>query len=254
MDCRIASGKIYAKDLSAPDQPYLFLGNAQLALAISEEEQTLPDYTNVAGGNACSVRDISGVALTMTMYSFDKKNLALAVYGEASDGAGAAVVNEAVQLFAEGTTPLEFMWDGTTPPNLTVGATVYAVDVDYTISAGGITVIPGSALDTAIAASVTGTPKFLTGAIDYTHEDADVVEALTTSGKTFALRVHTQNKAAGGASEIWDYWKVQFGPTGGLNIITREFGSFEVSGEVLPDATRGVGESQYFRIQQAKVA
>lgn len=246
--CRIAAGRIYAKDLSVANQPYLPIGNAQLALAISEEEQTLPDYQNVAGGNACSVRDISGVALTMTMYDFDLKNLAIAVYGEASNPAGGNVVNEAVDLFVDGIAPLEFM--PTNTGTLNVGATVYTHGTDYLVGPGGITVIPGSALETAINGTGVGTPKRLAAVFDYTYDVEDVVEGLVTSGKSFALLVVTQNKAAGGKAEVWRFHKVQFGPTGGLNIITREFGSFEISGEVLADESQPIGESQYFTIQQ----
>lgn len=248
--CRIAAGKIYAKDLSIANQPYLPIGNAQLSLAISEETQELPDYTNVAGGNACSVRDISGVALTMTMYDFDLKNLAMAVYGAASNPIAGAVVNEAIDLFNLGLAPLQFMPINT--GTLNVGATVYVVDVDYKVGPGGITVITGSALDTAITTTGVGTPKRLAAQFDYNYAVEDVVEALVTSGKLFSLVVVTQNKAAGGKGEVWRFFKVQFGPTGGLNIITREFGSFEISGEVLADTTQGVGQSQYFTIQQAQ--
>jgi hypothetical protein len=250
--CRIAAGKIYAKDLSVANQPYLPIGNAQLAIAIEEEEQTLPDYTNVAGGNACSVRDISGVGLTLTMYDFDKKNLALAVYGAYGAPAGASIVDEPVQLFEEGIAPVAHM--PTNTGTLEVGATTYVAGTDYNVTAGGIQVIAGSALATAIAASPDGDPPYLDALFSYTHGIEDVVDALVTSGKTFALLVDAKNKAAGGAAEVWRFHKVQFGPTGGLNVITREFGSFEVGGEVLADDTQPDGESQYFTIQQAQVA
>lgn len=247
--CRIAAGTVYLKDLSVPNQPYLSVGNAQASLGITEEVQELPDYESVSGGNACAVRDIDSVELTLTMYDYDKKNLALAVFGEASNPAGAAVVNEPVQLFQTGKTPLAFM-----PSPLTVavnvGVTSYVQDTDYTVDAGGITVIPGSALDTAIAAAG-GTPKFLAGEADYAYVVEDVVEALVTSGKTFAAMIHTKNKAAGGKPEVWRLHKVQFGPTAALPIISREFGQFEVKGEVLSDDTQGAGESKFFKIQMA---
>jgi len=247
--CRIAAGKIYAKDLSLADQPYYPIGNAQLALAITEQTQDLPDYESIAGGNACSVKDITGVSLTMTMYDYDKKNLALAVFGTASAPAGGNIVDEPIRLHADGAlNPTQFM--PTNTGTLNVGATTYVAGTDYTVTGGGILVVPGSALETAINTTGTGTPKGLDGLFDYTYGTEDVVEALVTSGKTFALVVVTQNKAAGGKQEVWKFYEVQFGPTGGLNIITKEFGSFEVAGEVLADTTRPPGESQYFTIQQ----
>lgn len=247
--CRIAAGKVYAKDLSVANQPYLPIGNAQLQIAIAEDTQELPDYTSVAGGNACSVRDISGVSLTLTMYDYDKANLALAVFGAASVQAAGATVAEAVMAFSGGAVnPLAKMPTiGTVV--VKVGATVYVENTDYTVVPGGFIVIAGSALDIAIIAG-TGTPKHLAVTVDYTHADSDLVKALVTSGKTFGIYVDCQNKAAGAKGENWLFHKVQFGPTGALAVITREFGSFEVAGEVLADTTQGVGESQYFKVQQ----
>lgn len=247
--CRIAAGTIYLKDLSVPNQPYLSVGNAQASLAITEEVQELPDYESVAGGNACAVRDVDSVELTLTMYDYDKKNLALAVFGSSSAPAGASAVDEPIQVFLEGKTPLEHM--PTNTGTLTVGPTTYLPNVDYLIDAGGVSVIAGSALAIAIAAAG-GTPKFLAALIDYTYATEDVVEALVTSGKTFAAMIHCKNKAAGAKAEVWRLHTIQFGPTAALPIISREFGQFEVKGELLSDSTQGVGESKFFKIQQAQ--
>jgi hypothetical protein len=248
--CRIAAGKVYIKDLGVAAQPYLAVGNAQASLAITEETQELPDYTNPAGGNACSVRDVSGVELTLTMYDFDKKNLALAVFGTSSSPAGGAVVAEAVSAFVDGITPLAHI-----PTVGTVvvknGATTYVENTDYTVTGGGFTVIAGSALATA-AAGGGGTPPKIAVTVDYNYAIADVVEALTTSGKTFAMMVECRNKAADGKYEVFRLHKVQFGPTAGLPIISREFGSFEVKAELLADTTQGAGTSQFFKILQAQ--
>lgn len=246
--CRIAAGTVYIKDLSAANQPYLSVGNAQASLAISEQVQDLPDYESVAGGNACSVRDVDSVELTLTMYDYDKKNLALAVFGTPSAPAGASITDEPVKMFADGITPLAHM--PTNTGTLTNGATTYVVNTDYTVSAGGLKTVAGSALETAINGSGTGTPKYLACLFDYTYATEDVVEALVTSGKTFSLLIHCKNKAASSKNEVWHLYTVQFGPTAGLPIISREFGQFEVKGELLSDATQAVGTSKFFKIQQ----
>jgi hypothetical protein len=248
MGCRILAGMVYVKDLSVANQALLPIGNAQASLAITEETVDLPDYTNPAGGNACSVRDISGVELTLTMYDFKPENIALAVFGAVTAGVGAVVVAEPVMAFAGGgTNPLaNIPTKGTV--HVKVGATTYIEDTDYGVSGGGFVVIAGSALETAIVAGI-GTPKHLAVTVDYTWAASVTVEALVTSGKTFEMLIDGKNKANNNSPEVWRLWKVQFGPTGGLNIITREFGSMEVKAEVLPDTTKPPGQSQYFRIQ-----
>lgn len=245
--CRIAAGTVYLKDLSLPNQPYIAVGNAQASLAISEEVQELPDYQSIAGANACAVRDVDSVELTLTMYDYDKNNLALAVFGSASQPVGGSVVDESVRLFATGKTPTAHM--PTNTGTLTIGATTYVADTDYTVDAGGITVIPGSSLETAINGTGTGTPKSLVALFDYTYAAEDVVKALVTSGKTFAAMIQCKNKV-GAKDEVWRLHKIQFGPTAGLPIISREFGQFEVKGELLSDDAQAVGESKFFTIQQ----
>jgi len=249
MGCRILAGMVYVRDLSVANQPLLPIGNAQASLAISEETQELPDYTNPAGGNACSVRDISGVALTLTMYDFKQQNIALAVFGNVTNGAGAAVVNEVVEGYAGGAiNPLAHVPNDAVPVVVSIGATNYVEDTDFVIKGGGYIVIAGSALETAILAGA-GTPKHATTQVDYTWAADITVEALVTSGKTFEMLIDGTNKANNNSHEVWRLFKVQFGPTGGLNIITREFGSMEVAAEVIADTTKAPGLSQYFTVK-----
>jgi hypothetical protein len=249
MECYIGAGTIYVKDLSVADQPYLSLGNVQASLAIEEEVQELPDYESVAGGNKCEVRDISSVALNITSYDFDKKNLALAVFGSSEVDAGASIVNEAVQLFLEGGAPLEHI--PTNTGTLTVGVTTYTYETDYTIDGAVIKVVAGSALATAIAAELTD-PPFLDAEFDYTHADEDLVKALVTSGKTFAAFIVTKNKADGAKVSTFRMHKLQFGPVANLPLISREFGEYELLAAVLADDTQGVGESRFFKIVQTQ--
>lgn len=249
MGCRILAGKIYVRDLSVADQPFYHIGNAQISLAIAEETQELPDYTSVAGGVACSVRDISGVEITMTLYDFLSDNLALAVFGEATDDAADNVVAEAVMAFAGGAlNPLAHIPTVGTV-DVKVGLTTYVEDEDYTVVPGGFVVIEGSDLATAIAAG-TGTPKHLAVTVDYDYAAEETVEALVTSGKTFEIRIDGRNRADGAKGEVWNFHKVQFGPVAGLNIITREFGQYELKATVIADTSKPEGESQYFTIQK----
>lgn len=248
MKCYIGAGTIYVKDLSVANQPYLALGNCQAALAMEEEVQELPDYESVAGGNKCEVRDISSVALNITSYDFDKKNLALAVFGESGEDAGATITNEAVRMFVEGGTPLEHI--PTNTGTLTEGATTYVYGDDYIIDGGVLKTVAGGQLETDINAESSGPPKYLDCQFDYTHGNEDLVKALVASGKTYAAFIVTKNKAEDGKISTWRLHKLQFGPVANLPIISREFGEFEIVAAVLADDTQGVGESRFFKVVQ----
>lgn len=248
MGCRILAGMVYVRDLSVAQQPLLPIGNAQAALAVAQTTVDLPDYTSPAGGNACSVTDISGVELTLTMYDFKPANIALAVFGNANIGAGASVVGEVVEGYAGGAiNPLAHVPTAATLV-VKVGATTYVLNTDYVAKGAGYVVLAGSALETAILAGA-GTPKHITTQVTYTWAADTTVEALVTSGKTFELLIDGQNKANNNSAEVWRLFKVQFGPTGGLNIITREFGNMDIKGQVIADTTKAPGLSQYFTVK-----
>lgn len=246
-NCRILAGEVFVQDLGVADQPLLSIGNAQLSLAITEEEQTLPDYTSLAGGNACSIKTIAGVELTGTLYDFRVSNLALAVFGEASSAVAGNVTAEALDAFTDGALNLLEHIPTAGTVDVKIGLTTYTEDTDYTVTKGGFVVIDGSALDTAILAG-TGTPKHVAVTVDYSYGAEDLVEALTASGKTFRVVVQGRNRADGGKGEMWDFYQAQFGPVGGINIISREFGSYELKAEVIADTTKPPGETQYFRV------
>lgn len=249
MGCRILAGMVYVRDRSVANQPFLPIGNAQAALAIAETTTDLPDYTSPAGGNACSVKDITGVELTLTMYDFKPDNIALAVFGSKTSGAGAAVVGEVVEGYVGGAiNPLAHVPNDAVPVVVKIGATPYVEDVDFVIKGAGYIVLAGSALETNILTG-TGTPKHKTTTVDYTWAADTTVEALVVSGKTFEMLIDGLNKAQGNAHEVWRLFMAQFGPTGGLNIITREFGSMEVKAAIIADTTKAPGLSQYFTVK-----
>lgn len=249
--CRVLAGEIFLKDLSIANQPYLSVGNATAELVTSETEQTQPDYTSVAGGNACSIKDIDSVGLNLTLFNFDAGNIALAVFGTKAAAVGGAFTSgtpDNITLFSDGALcPLAKI-----PTNsvavVKIGATTYVQNTDYTVGPGGVRVIPGSALDTAVLASPTGTPKRLAATAEYTYGASDVIEALKASGKTYAVRIEGKNRADNSKAEIWDIWKLTTGPAASFNVITREFGEVAIAATVTPDTSKPNNESQYFRI------
>ena len=251
--CRVLAGNIYVQDLSIPNQPFLPIGNAQAELAIEEEEQTQPDFTSVAGGNACVIKDISSVNLNLGIFNFSYENMALAVFGVNS--------KKVAGSFTSGTPDNFTVFNGEAlsvldkiPTNLTavvkVGATTYLQNTDYTVTAGGILVISGSALDIAIAANLSVPPR-LAATAEYAYGAENVIEALEASGKTYAVRIVGANRADNAKPEIWDIWKISTGPAASFNVITREFGQVDIVASVLPDDTKPSNESRFFRITGA---
>jgi hypothetical protein len=244
MTCRATSGKVFLRSLKVADQPLLPVGNAQLQVAFTETKQELPDYTNPAGGNACSFREINTAEMTMTLYDTKKENMALALLGDASSVAGAAVVAEPHNAFAGGA--LNELVHMPTPGtvHVKVGATTYVENTDYVVSSGGYIVKAGSALETAILAG-TGTPKHLAVTVDYSYGLQGRVDGITESSVAYEVVIECINKAASGAREKWILHNVIFGPAATLDLITKDFTKFEVKADINKDESQPLGESQY---------
>lgn len=253
MSCYKASGKIYLRNKSLANQPFLHIGNASAVINTEVEETTVPDFTNVAGGNACVDKIINKVTLGLNIYDFKAANLAKAVQGANAVGDDSAITDELIRAFADELIPTAKLIDTTVNPVVTnqAGSTTYVKDTDYTVEDAGIRVIAGSSLATAVAAG-NGTPKSILLKIDYTPKSHDVVEALIRAGDQYEVLMITQNRANSGKFGRWNLYAVDFGPTASLNVVQREFANFELLGEVVSDSTRGDGttESSYFNIQQ----
>jgi hypothetical protein len=253
MSCYKAAGRIYFRNKELANQPYLFVGNAQAELNTTETETSVPDYTSVAGGNACVDKIIDKVTLGLTFYDFQAANLARAVAGALSTGAVTPVTDEIVNAFIGELCPTAQLINVATPPVVSsaagIGGTAYTVNVDYTYTKDGIRVVPGGPLATAIAAG-SGTPKSVQVFIDYTPLARDVIQALTKSGSQVECLILTENRANAGKFGRWQFWTVQLSAAAAIAIITRDFSNLALTGEVLPDATKNVGgNSAYFVIQ-----
>lgn len=78
------------------------VGNASaLSFAINEEEIKLANYRSTAGGSYAAVSRISDVQIQMTLHDLSPKNLAMVLFGEASEDVPGTHVIEALTTGAQ---------------------------------------------------------------------------------------------------------------------------------------------------------
>ncbi|AYV12373.1 hypothetical protein [Shewanella algae] len=214
------------------------VGNASgVEVSIEQEEKSLPNYRG-GGGNYDSVTKVSSVKLKMTLNAFSNENLALALRGKVSVLTADPVDNEIVVAKLDGLAPTEKLIDISKPVTVTNsdGSTEYDVDVDYYVSAAGIRAI--------------GTGEIVDGAelkVSYTSAAGNALEALTEAGVTVPVVIDGMNDANGKPCVLRFYlWKPS--PTSSLSLITDDYGSFDIEGEVLAnDAIVAAGKSKFFK-------
>lgn len=221
------------------------IGNtADVSVAIETEEKTVPNFRG-GGGNSASLTRVSGVSLSMTLYDFNNNNLSLALRGTSSTVSATPIVDESLSTPAALDVLLETakIIDTSVAPVVTGsgGTPTYVLDTDYEVKAGGIYVLSAGSIPTS------GTIL-----VDYTPKAGNALEALITSGSEVKVIVDGINEAESGKPFRLSFHKWKPSPTSGLSAIADDFGSFELTGEVIQDTTKnGTTISQYFKREAA---
>lgn len=239
----IGKGPVYIRDRSQ-DGGLFPIGNTSiLSVSFDEDSKNLKDYTSAGGGNANILTSITGMTGSMTVHDYSASNFALFLRGTESGQAAGSVVEEAHST--NGTPgefiPFDFIIDQVSPGLTVVLAndTACTEGVDYTVENNGILIVEGGNID------ATGVK------ITYTKDIAEVLEALTESGKEYELYFNGLNEAQGGDLMAIRMHRVKFSPAQDLNFIGDEFGEMSADFEVLSDNTIvGAGISKFMKIQQ----
>ncbi len=110
---------------------------------------------------------------------------------------------------------------------------------DYEVRGGGLFVLAGAVM-------AGGVPW----AISYTKAAADVVQALTSSGKEYELIFDGLNEARSGKRTRVTAFRVKPGALQSLGLIGEDYAGLEVSAELLQDSTKvGAAISKYFKVE-----
>jgi hypothetical protein len=216
-----------------------FVGNVgRVDLGHTLDIKKQPDFTRPGGGTAAQVERIQALAAAMQWLSFSPKNLAIAAAGALSAVAGATVSDELVKGY-EGMT----MTLAHPPASITsvtnVGATItYAAGTDYEKSGAGLYFPDGTTIVEAADLEVT-----------YTYIDYSNIEGMMATGVELEILVEGLNEADSNKQVIVEMWRARFSPAQTIALIGQDFGSIDLTPELLKDPTKGSGVSAYYRVR-----
>lgn len=217
------------------------VGNASgVKIDIEQETKSLPNYRG-GGGNAAEVTKVKSVKLSMTLNTFSNANLALALRGVIESLAQETVVDEAVTAIHDGMADTARMIDMAEPVTVkhTSGTPTYVADVDYVVSPAGIRVLStGEILNEASIK------------VSYKSAVGNALQALVESGQEVKVVIDGLNDASG---KPWTlkFFKWKPSPTAGLDLIGDDFGSFDIEGGVLADASIVAANKSKFFVRTA---
>lgn len=119
-----------------------------------------------------------------------------------------------------------------------VGRGTLTLNTDYEVTASGVRILTG-----ALVFVTAGEPMVAS----YTPYAANLVQALTQSGKEYEIVFEGLNEARSGKPVIVKVFRGKLGAAATLPFLGEDFGALEMTGKVLKDTTKvGAGVSQYF--------
>jgi len=212
-------------------------------LAFTENVIKQKTARSPGGGTYASVTRIEDMTLSITIGDWNGSNLAVGLFGSATDVAGGAVADESISAPADlsvdrmvASAKLLDIGSSVTLTSDPAGTT-HVEGTDYEIDALGVQILAAG----GISAS---DPLLLT----YTSLASVDIQAVVNSGATYEVMFSGKNEAHSNQPRTFTFFKWKPGPTEGLNVLsTDDFGNLVLSGEVVIDTTKtGAGISQYF--------
>lgn len=218
-------------------------GNVTAAtLGYETDSKTLRNARG-GGGNIAAAERVSNVNLTLTVSNFDPRNLAIAMQATVDTVVAASVVDEEHDCIANGLTTLDNLVDTSVLPvvkddgNTVIPALDTNGDPNWTVSVGGIKW--GQGIE---AAANDG----LNIKVSYDKAAASIIQALTAVGAEFPVSMEGLNDNDGNTGLLQGYrWKPA--PMDSLDLISEDFATFQMTGPLLADTSKGVGKSQFFQ-------
>lgn len=235
----LGSGKLMIREYGSA-APFVEVGNCSaVTLTPQTNTITLADHRNPGGGTRNRVDRVTGVDLAYTFTDLQKDNLARAMRGTSTSIAAGSAADEAVVAYVGGYAPLANVATAITAVESLDGATTYDAGTDYEVRNGLLYIPEGS----SIAAPVDGAANLH---VSYDYGAAGKVEALAVTQRNYEVLFLGLNEARSGKEVRVHGYKLSGGVLQEMSLVGDDFGSFQVTGSLLPDAARPIGVSQYF--------
>lgn len=238
-------GQVYARPYGSATIP-MPIGNVlELALEHSEDVQKQDDMTALGGGTHAEKRRVKEVMVKMKLADLNVVNLARGLLGTAQGIEAGTVADEAHTATLGGLVRLLHIQ----PTAVVVKKGADAVSATVVSAAGNFEVRPEGLFLLTGATGIAAADKLW---VSYSYGAYAAIEALTTAAVELELTFGGLNEADGGKPMVVEIWRASQGITKSLALINKEFGTLDVEGTVLMDATKtGVGISRYYRASMA---
>lgn len=224
-------GKVFeaVRDANGNPGPFRDLGNVP-ALRITLETDVLEHKESRTGNRLTDLRLVRErtASVTMTLESFNTKNLQMLLYGTSVAAGSSTVTNEVspANLAVGDIVALANPHVSAVTVNTNPAGAAWVLGTDYTLdAAAGMITILSIAKGTRIE-------------VDYTYAATDIVPMFKDTQKERYIRFVGLNTANANKSVTVELYRTVFDPASDFDLINDELAQFELTGSVLYDSTR----------------
>lgn len=234
----IGKGKVFLAKRN--EEKLRFVGNCdKVELSISEETKDLKNCMQAGGGIVNSISRVDKVEIALNLFDYSPMNLAMAMYGEASNVAGGEIVGEEHIAYQGHLIKLAHSHIRQVVVTDASNDTIYQQGADYEMLSSGIFINEQGRIENNTLLI-----------INYRYVSTNVIQALVNSGDEYHFLFDGLNEAQSGKKVVLDIFKVKFTPASSLSFIGDDFGSLELKGIALADISKtGLGTSSYFTVE-----
>lgn len=224
-------GKVFVatRDANGNPGPFRDLGNVP-ALSLTLETDVLEHKESRTGNRLTDLRLVRErtANATLTLESFNVKNLQMLLYGTSVSSGGSSVTNELspTGLAVGDIVALSRPHVSAVTVNTAPGGAAWVLNTDYSLdAASGMITILSVAKGTAIE-------------VDFTYAATDIVPMFKDTQQERYLRFVGLNTANANKVVTVELYRVVFDPASTFDLINDELAQFELNGSVLYDSTR----------------
>ena len=242
----MGSGLLQVKDFGA-DAGYLSMSAQKtISIGFQTDEKRLQNTQRPGGGTRNIVRRINSGKMSVELMDFTAQNLAMAFLADVTNVAAGSITSgspEIVKAHTGALVPLAHIGPSAVTVKDSTDTTTYVAGTDYEVWESGLYIPSGSTITDAADIHVA-----------YTYGVQDVVEMIMNSGKEYSMIFSGLNEAESDLPGVLYVHRAKSSPASDWALLGDDFGTLKIDFELLPDTSKGAGQSQYSKWVQGQTA
>lgn len=239
----LGAGLIQIKDFGALDGYRSMSAQRSITMAFEPDEKRQQNTQRPGGGTRNIVTRVTQGRMDVELMDFTAENLAVGFLGQVTPITAGSVTSVVYRAYLDRLIPLEHVGATSVVVTGPSATPVYTAGDDYEVWESGLYLPATSGItdDTDIEVS-------------YDYGVQDVIQGIMNSGREYSLIFSSLNEAENDLPGVLTVHRAKSSFAREWQMLGDDFGVLQLSFELLPDTSKGSGESAFFNWKQGRTA